>query len=190
MVKQMYKLLCLSVLFASLATLLHSCVGTEQRYSVQKNNSRYDNDYDRRRREDEERRRREEEERKRREEERRRLHSEAEYYVRRIALTFAQQVMADVNPKTSREPNYKQLDRIDVDEDNYTYRTKVVLTWQGRSDRALAEYGDCEVDGDLIIYLRRNSAEFIPKGHNHKLKSIFSYYDTHLKPFYEFDWNK
>lgn len=228
MKRRIYRGLFTASSFVVIIAMVHSCIGTEQRYvstqttrqiadqyqSQQRNQyndrlrqeeerrrrieeehrrieeERRRQEEERRRREEEERRKREEEERRRKEEERRRrFHSEADFYVRRVALLFSQRVMEEVNPKHAQDPSYRPLSHIDADDVNFIYRTMVALTWTGRSDRFMADYRKCEVEGDLIIYLHQKVAEFVPTGHSENMSAIFSYYGTKLRPFYEVQLN-
>ncbi len=129
-----------------------------------------------RRRREEERRRREEEERRRREEDRLRLHRQANSQVNYGASTMLSMIMAEIHPKTGKDPSYTFLSAVHIDETQYAYSVKVSLSWRGRADRLLAPYKICEIEGQLDVYMptqgrAKSFAIFTPSSYNERLRT-------------------
>lgn len=156
---------------ALLSSSQYSCVGVEKRISMghartSTQSSRWE----------EEQRRREEEERRRREEDRLRLHQQANSQVNYGATMMLSTVMAEIHPKTAKDPSYTFLSTVYVDETQYAYSVKVSLSWRGRADRFLAPYKMCEIEGQLDVYMptqgrAQSFAIFTPSSYNERLRT-------------------
>lgn len=167
---------------ALLSSSLYSCVGIEKRIPVgharaDAQSSRWEEE--RRRSENEARQRREEEERRRREEDRLRLHRQANSQVNYGASTMLSMIMAEIHPKTGKDPSYTFLSAVHIDETQYAYSVKVSLSWRGRADRFFSTYKACEIEGQLDVYMpmqgrAKSFAVFTPSSYNAKLRTALS----------------